>query len=148
MNGRGGWRRGSGRKAGWRHGETQTIRVPVALKEQLLEIGRQLDEGEEIYDGDTYSELQAIVNKWQAKCDANAPDSPEWQQVSQLLKEIREIGAGLGNTCVAQTSLSRESVNNCGGGCSEEMGHHGRHHGARMGHGHGRHHGSMRDNLV
>lgn len=125
MNGRGGWRRGAGRKAGWRHGETQTIRVPVALKEQLLEIGRQLDEGEEIYDGDTYSEIYAIVNKWQAKCDANAPDSPEWQQVSQLLKEIREV-------------LSRESVNNCGGGCSEEIGHHGRHHGARMGHGHAR----------
>jgi len=135
MNGRGGWRRGAGRKAGWRHGETQTIRVPVALKEQLLEIGRQLDQGEEIYDGDTYSEIDAIVNKWQAKCDANSPDSPEWQQVSELLKEIREV-------------LLKESVSNRGGGCSEEMGHHGRHHSARMGHGHGRHHGNMRDNLV
>jgi len=90
MTGRGGWRRGAGRKGAWQCGETQTIRVPVALKEPLLEIGRHLDEGHEIYPGRTCSELQAIVREWQANC-CQANDSPEWQLVGQLLTEIEEV---------------------------------------------------------
>jgi hypothetical protein len=89
MTGRGGWRRGAGRKSAWQSGETQTIRVPVALKEPLLEIGRHLDEGQEIYHGTTCSEIQAIVKEWHAKCQAN--DSPEWQLIQQLLTEIEEV---------------------------------------------------------
>ncbi len=47
-SGRGGCREGAGRKHAWKHGETQTIRVPKALVSQLLEIARKLDEGEAI----------------------------------------------------------------------------------------------------
>jgi hypothetical protein len=89
MTGRGGRRRGSGRKGAWQSGETQTIRVPVALKEPLLEIGKHLDEGQDIYYGRTCEELQAIVNKWQANCQAN--DSLEYQLVQQLLAQIEEV---------------------------------------------------------
>jgi hypothetical protein len=89
MTGRGGRRKGSGRKGAWQSGETQTIRVPVALAEPLLEIGKHLDEGQEIYNGRTCDELQAIINKWQANYQAN--DSPEWQLVEQLLAEIEEV---------------------------------------------------------
>ncbi len=59
--GRGGYRRHAGRKAGWRHGATQTIRVPIALTDELLEIGRNLDRGEHICQR-TYSVLNTILN--------------------------------------------------------------------------------------
>ena len=87
FKGRGGWRQNAGRKAGWRHGETQTIRVPVALKEQLLEIGRQLDNGEFV-GNPTNEELDELLYRWQVQCDAQPADAPEWQKVRQLLGEI------------------------------------------------------------
>ncbi len=90
FKGRGGWRQNAGRKAGWRHGETQTIRVPVALKEQLLEIGRQLDNGEFV-GNPTNEELDELLYRWQAKCDAQPADAPEWEKVRQLLGEIEGI---------------------------------------------------------
>jgi hypothetical protein len=43
--GRGGHRMGSGRKSGWRHPETQTIRVPKIFAAQILEYARLLDYG-------------------------------------------------------------------------------------------------------
>jgi hypothetical protein len=89
MPGRGGFRRGSGRKAMWQDRETQTIRVPVAIKEQLLDIGRGLDRGQEFYDGETCAELQGVIQTWEAKCQGN--DSPEWQPVRQLLAEIQSV---------------------------------------------------------
>jgi hypothetical protein len=46
--GRGGHREGSGRKSGWKHSETQTIRVPKIFAAQLLEYARQLDSGSEL----------------------------------------------------------------------------------------------------
>ncbi|MDJ0533502.1 MAG: hypothetical protein QNJ70_13600 [Xenococcaceae cyanobacterium MO_207.B15] len=87
---RGGYRRGAGRKAAWRHGETKTIRVPIALREQLLEVARQLDRGEYISES-SYSELTALLSQWQAKCDAEPADSVEWQKVRQLLNEIAAV---------------------------------------------------------
>ena len=47
-SGRGGERKGAGRKAAWKHGETQTIRVPKVLADQILEIAKKLDSGEVI----------------------------------------------------------------------------------------------------
>jgi hypothetical protein len=41
--GRGGHRDGAGRKSGWNHSETQTIRVPKVFAAQLMNIARQLD---------------------------------------------------------------------------------------------------------
>lgn len=46
--GRGGARQGTGPKPKWNNEETTVIRVPVVLKEQLLEIARRLDGGETI----------------------------------------------------------------------------------------------------
>lgn len=89
MPGRGGCRRGAGRKATWQDRETQTIRVPVALKEQLLDIGKELDQGEKFYDGQTCADLQALLQSWEAKCQGN--DSPEWHLVHQLLSQIQAV---------------------------------------------------------
>ena len=88
--GRGGYRQGAGRKAGWRQGQTQTIRVPIALKEQLLEISRQLDRGEDIC-SPSYSALKTLIDKWQGMCEAHPPDDPEWQKVRQLISEIQNL---------------------------------------------------------
>ncbi len=35
-------------KSKWKQGRTRTIRVPVALAEQLLEVAHRLDEGESL----------------------------------------------------------------------------------------------------
>ena len=45
---RGGPRPNSGRKSPWIHTPTQTIRVPSAFADQLLEVAHQLDQGEVI----------------------------------------------------------------------------------------------------
>jgi hypothetical protein len=41
---RGGKREGSGSKAGWSHGKTKPVMVPVALADKILEIARVLDD--------------------------------------------------------------------------------------------------------
>lgn len=41
---RGGKREGSGPKSNWKNGKTKTIRVPVSLADDILDIARQLDE--------------------------------------------------------------------------------------------------------
>lgn len=42
---RGGQRKGSGSKSGWKHGKTKVIRVPEVLADQIIEYARDLDEG-------------------------------------------------------------------------------------------------------
>jgi hypothetical protein len=105
--GRGGYRRNAGRKACWRHGTTQTIRVPIALREELLEIGKQLDQGEYICQG-TYSQLNAILSEWLAKCDAEPPESGEWQKVRQLIGEIQQLLSPQEAEITTQSSPSPE----------------------------------------
>lgn len=109
---RGGYRRGAGRKAAWRHGETKTIRVPVALREKLLEIARQLDRGEYIYEP-IHSELNSLLSEWQAKCDAEPTDSPEWQKVRQLLGEIRELLSPEAIATNPEVELETQKSNKC-----------------------------------
>ncbi|MFP4135033.1 MAG: hypothetical protein ACLFQP_10040 [Halothece sp.] len=89
MSGRGGYRRGAGRKAVWQDQETQTIRVPVALKDQLLDMGKELDRGQEFYDSKTCAELRELLQTWEAKCQEN--ESPQWQPVRELLDEIQAV---------------------------------------------------------
>jgi hypothetical protein len=54
---RGGKRLGAGRKSSWPSGcgreDTKLIRVPIALADELLEIARRMDAGEQVY----FSEL-------------------------------------------------------------------------------------------
>jgi hypothetical protein len=40
---RGGKREGSGSKSNWKHGKTKTIRVPISLADDILNIARRLD---------------------------------------------------------------------------------------------------------
>jgi len=126
--GRGGYRQGAGRKAGWKHGATQTIRVPIALREQLLEIVRQLDNGEFICER-THSELNALLGEWQTKCNAQPTDSLEWQKARQLLGEIKELLSPEAVMTDQQADIETDELNECLG--RREA----------FGHGHRRHHG-------
>lgn len=54
--GRGGYRDNAGRKSSWKHSDTCTIRIPKSFAKRLVEIARQLDNGEKI-DIDTKSIL-------------------------------------------------------------------------------------------
>lgn len=56
----------------WRSGDTQTIRVPIALTEQILRYAHQLDEG-------TVTSTQS-----------NHPDSNHLLQVIQWLEEVEK----------------------------------------------------------
>ena len=42
---RGGYRKNSGNKSGWKHGKTKVIRVPEVLADQILEYAKKLDLG-------------------------------------------------------------------------------------------------------
>jgi len=49
-------------KPSWNYGRTRTIRVPIALADQVLEIARAIDEGR--YQGDSNQELLEVVGRW------------------------------------------------------------------------------------
>jgi hypothetical protein len=89
MPGRGGWREGAGRKSAWEHGETKTIRVPVALKDSILEIGRDLDQGQEIYRGKTCIQIKQLVKRWEER--SQDEDSLEWKYAKEILAELKDI---------------------------------------------------------
>jgi hypothetical protein len=58
--GRGGHREKAGRKSGWKHSETQTIRVPKVFAAQLLDYARRLDSGEDLELARSSPELKVL----------------------------------------------------------------------------------------
>jgi hypothetical protein len=89
MRGRGGMRQGAGRKGRWQNGETQTIRVPVALKEDLVTLGQQLDQGQGVIAGKPLMQLETVLAHWQEQSHLHPEES--WEPVRQLLGEIEAI---------------------------------------------------------
>lgn len=57
---RGGYREGGGRPSSFIHTPTQTVRVPVVLADQVLELAQKLDKGELIVN-DTIPKKDRIV---------------------------------------------------------------------------------------
>ncbi|MBE9174942.1 hypothetical protein IQ225_05870 [Synechocystis salina LEGE 06155] len=88
-SGRGGMRAGAGRKSPWQSGETQTIRVPVAIKEELLSLGQQLDQGRGVIGGGLRRQLEQLLEDWESQCGEQSEG--EWLLVQQLLGEIRDL---------------------------------------------------------
>jgi hypothetical protein len=43
---RGGRRLGAGSKLSWKHGKTKTIRVPIVLADEILQLARKMDESD------------------------------------------------------------------------------------------------------
>ncbi|QCS50187.1 hypothetical protein FEK30_12545 [Picosynechococcus sp. PCC 11901] len=89
MRGRGGMRPGAGRKSAWQSGATKTIRVPAAIEEELLTLGKHLDRGQAVLTGQTLKQLEDILVNYQAQCDTNPGEA--WEPVRQLIAEIRTV---------------------------------------------------------
>jgi hypothetical protein len=82
-------RQGAGRKGMWQNGETQTIRVPVVLKEDLVTLGQQLDQGQGVIAGKSLKQLETVLARWQEQSHLHPEES--WEPVRQLLGEIEAI---------------------------------------------------------
>ncbi len=89
MKGRGGMRSGAGRKGMWQNVDTQTIRVPVALKDDLVTLGQQLDQGRGVIAGKVRMQLEAVLAHWQAESSLHPEES--WQPMRKLLGELEAI---------------------------------------------------------
>ena len=90
-NGRGGRRQGAGRKSSWENSETQTIRVPVQIKDELLAVGQQLDRGQGVIGGRLQRELEGLLQGLEVQAQQFPESDPEWKTVRQLLTEIRGV---------------------------------------------------------
>ncbi len=84
-------RQGAGRKSPWQNSETQTIRVPVAIKNELLDLGQQLDQGHGVIGGRLRRELEQLLDQWEAQSAELGDGEEEGEPVQQLLTEIRSL---------------------------------------------------------
>lgn len=70
---RGGYREGGGRPSNFRAGATRTIRVPIGLSDQVLEVAHKLDRAEYIgFDTITNKEEILGILKYALTLKANA----------------------------------------------------------------------------
>lgn len=85
--GRGGHRDGAGRKSGWNHAETQTIRVPKVFAAQLMDIARRLDLGEfEDPESLTFFEIEQQPIDEPVECQVH----PDQMDIFSLIPEVIE----------------------------------------------------------
>ena len=71
----------------WRSGKTQTIRVPVALAEQILAVARQMDAGDSPV---TEDELVIGLTKLRDKIEAKEPGY-KVNSASKLISALKPI---------------------------------------------------------
>jgi hypothetical protein len=63
--------------------------VPIAIKEELLSLGQQLDQGQGVIGGGLRQQLEQLLQDWEAQCGEQSEG--EWLAVQQLLGEIRTL---------------------------------------------------------
>jgi len=80
-------------KSAWKHGKTKTIRVPIALADQILEYGYQLDSGKvppannAIASPDNLSDrIAEILAKVEAKETGYKPNG-----ATRLIKDLKNL---------------------------------------------------------
>jgi hypothetical protein len=93
---RGGARPNAGRKSGWSTSDTQTIRVPKKLSEQLIEIAKKLDSGNEIeFETNSISpaldKLEKVISKWLEKRKMISRNTGKWNTAHKILDELEAI---------------------------------------------------------
>ncbi|MEG4251414.1 hypothetical protein [Microcoleus sp. Pol10D4] len=71
----------------WRSGKTQTIRVPVALAEQILVVARQMDAGESLV---TQDESLSYLRILKVKIEAKEPGYRA-NSASKLISDLKLI---------------------------------------------------------
>jgi len=87
----------------WNHGKTTTMRVPIALKDKLMEIAREMDEkgsSEALSQNPpSLSRIQATLTRYRNLLDekpskGNAKsrkDTARWENVEALVSELERI---------------------------------------------------------
>jgi hypothetical protein len=86
--GRGGHRDGAGRKSGWNHADTQTIRVPKVFAVQLMDIARRLDLGES---ENLVSSVPPEADPVQPIVESEIPQvNPDQMDLFELIPEVIE----------------------------------------------------------
>jgi hypothetical protein len=86
-SGRGGSREGSGRPTKWNNTPSIAVRVPEALKNQILAYAKELDKGTVQNQTGTNGELLKLIKRWQDK----AKDTRNWIECNKLLIELQTI---------------------------------------------------------
>jgi hypothetical protein len=68
----------------WRHGQTRTIRVPIALADRVLAYARQLDNGESIDTGEL-PDAADLLNQLKGRRKRSRADLADVKVILELL---------------------------------------------------------------
>lgn len=84
-----------GRPSSWQHGKTQTIRVPVALSNQVMEYARNLDSGDvqdmsQSMNEHIYSAIKLLEEGLTLKANAGGAIKDRIRAALELLKQSPE----------------------------------------------------------
>ena len=141
---RGGARDNAGRKSGWVNLKTKLIRVPVAIKFQLMAIAKKLDRGESIEletksieiesvtqsDSDSVTDsIKEIVSKYREESDKTTLKNTRWDQARKLLIEleavlyVETIIESVAETKLEEKELVTDSKNHINDLVTESKGH-------------------------
>jgi hypothetical protein len=103
--GRGGHRDGAGRKSGWNHADTQTIRVPKVFAAQLMDIARRMDLGEsEIFTFPTSPKVDPV----QSIVESEIPQvNPDQMNIFSLIPEVIESVTESNTTSLSMRGLAK-----------------------------------------
>ncbi|MCU0544865.1 MAG: hypothetical protein MUE44_22290 [Oscillatoriaceae cyanobacterium Prado104] len=71
----------------WRHGQTRTIRVPIALADRILAYARRLDSGESL-DTLELPDAADLLNQLKAKRKRSKADLADVEAILELLAEV------------------------------------------------------------
>ncbi|MEG4918058.1 hypothetical protein QUB12_33960 [Microcoleus sp. B7-D4] len=71
----------------WEHGQTRTIRVPIALADRVLTIARQLDNGESFYTSDL-PDAAVLLNQLKAKRKKSKCDLADVEAILDMLGSL------------------------------------------------------------
>ncbi len=71
----------------WKHGQTRTIRVPIALADRVLELARQLDDNES-RDTSDLPDAATLLNQLKAKRKKSKCDLADVEAILDMLGSL------------------------------------------------------------
>ncbi|MEG4812801.1 hypothetical protein QUA82_35920, partial [Microcoleus sp. F8-D3] len=71
----------------WKHGQTRTIRVPIALADQVLALARRLDNNESLDTSDS-PDAAILLNKLKAKHKKSKCNQTDVEAILSMLSSL------------------------------------------------------------
>lgn len=98
IDGRGGYRENAP-KPTWNYGKTTTMRVPIALKDELLKIAREMDKGGNPNNPPSLQGVRAVLTQYRNLLDekpskgkaTTRKDTARWENVEKLVSELEGV---------------------------------------------------------